>query len=313
MSHTPLASAASASSPTSTNASGNEAPPVRLVRAGVPAAGLLGRVARDAPGCDGFVDGSGADDGARAVFGLREGWQAPTAGAPYRDALQLAERLRAGDPVDMQAVRCLKAAHRALGQRSVATIDRSRVEPVAAKLPLEPADLAGPGAGIARARIQHRRRAALRASAVRRCRPRADHAPSGTSRRRSRSSGRNAHRRPRREYPCAVEATLQRADDARVRPAVVAASGCQHDRVGGIRLPAGLRVSAPTQASAWAGSAAMTIIARRHQYGGVFRGRDCTGQGARSAAQPTVEPASLPGDVDRCATPPDLSQRQTRA
>ena len=89
-----------------------------------------------------------------SVYG-RAGRRRRPALAP--DALQCAERVRARDPVDMQAVRFLKAAHCTLGERSVATIDRSRVEPIPAKLALEPADLAGLGAGIARARIQHRR------------------------------------------------------------------------------------------------------------------------------------------------------------
>jgi hypothetical protein len=62
---------------------------------------------------------------------------------PNPDPVQFAERLTAGDSVRPKPVRRLKAAHRALGQQSVATIDRSRAEPVAAQVPLQPAHLLG--------------------------------------------------------------------------------------------------------------------------------------------------------------------------
>jgi hypothetical protein len=76
------------------------------------------------------------------------------------DAPQFAEGMRSGDPIDLQPMRRLEAADRALGEGSVPTIDRPRAEPVATELPLQSAYLRGPNAGVTRSRKQDARRRA---------------------------------------------------------------------------------------------------------------------------------------------------------
>ncbi len=72
-----------------------------------------------------------------------------------RDARQFAERLRAGDSVDLQAVGRLEAGYRPLRPRSVSTVDRSWRVPVAAQPTLQRTDLASPGACVTRSWGQH--------------------------------------------------------------------------------------------------------------------------------------------------------------
>jgi hypothetical protein len=184
-----------------------------------------------------------------------------------RDALQFAERARAGDPIDLEPVGRLEAPHRALGQRAIATIDRARVESVATKLPLEHADLRRPGAGVTRLGVDHgrpqrperqRTRDAVHAQATRALEP-----LDGVLGPRAVVAVDRAGR-----VSLAVEATLQRADEPRVLPACVAAARRQHGLVGrliSLRCPP-RRGERPGRLSGY------DQHSGRRQYGGPFRG-----------------------------------------
>ena len=83
MSHTPLASAASASTPASTSVTGHVSPPGRLAGLGCLPAAPLGFVALEVTGGDGFVVGFGCVRGRAASHGVGSA-PAESPGASYR-------------------------------------------------------------------------------------------------------------------------------------------------------------------------------------------------------------------------------------
>lgn len=70
--------------------------------------------------------------------------------------VEVAERLRSGDPVNQQMPRGLVPDHRTFGERTVAAVDRTGREPGGGQLPLEIAHQRRPGSGVSVSGVQNR-------------------------------------------------------------------------------------------------------------------------------------------------------------
>jgi hypothetical protein len=78
--------------------------------------------------------------------------------APRRSPLEGTERLRPGDPVNVQMTGALKPPQRLLGERSVPPVDRTWVIAGRGQIALQPAHRRGPARHVSGPDVQDRRR-----------------------------------------------------------------------------------------------------------------------------------------------------------